>query len=246
MIVQTPSIVLHSRRYGDTSRIVVAYSRDLGKVTVMARGIRKPGSAFGSALEPLTESRLTIYYRRQRDMHTVSAAESIVPRRQLGTSYDHLAAGLAVAETVMRTQVDGEANAPVYDLLHEGFTLMDRVERPDYLGIALRLHLAALMGFGLTDGGPVDDGTLAVAIRVPDGLMLPERYAGTATTVRMSAQAYRILYTCLTQPLAGLPQAPIGQADRLEIEAFVSTYFSHHLDRAVSGRTYDVMHDRMG
>lgn len=238
MIVRTDAIVLHSRKYGDTSRIVVLYTADLGKTSVVAKGVRTPKSPFGSALEPLSHCRVTVYHRAMRDLHTASAAELLSHRQHLQTSYDHLSAGLTVCETVLRTQADEEPNAAVFDLLAEGLAAIDDTTAPYATGVAVRLQLAEAMGFGMQDAGPPPAG-LACAVRVTDGLMMDERHAGRDGTIRMSTSAYGILHACMCDTTE-LPHAVI-EADRLEIEAFLSTYFSHHLDRRVTSRTFDVM-----
>ncbi|MBK6759746.1 MAG: DNA repair protein RecO [Ignavibacteria bacterium] len=75
MIVSSEAIVLHSRRFGDSSRIVTLYSAELGKVTVVAKGARTMKSSFGAALEPfpmcdarsITDgTRSSIRFRQQR------------------------------------------------------------------------------------------------------------------------------------------------------------------------------------
>ena len=47
-ICTTDGFVLRSLRYGDTSRVATIFSHDLGKFSVIAKGARVPGSAFGS------------------------------------------------------------------------------------------------------------------------------------------------------------------------------------------------------
>lgn len=238
MIVRTDAIVLHSRKYGDTSRIVVLYTADLGKTSVVAKGVRTPKSPFGSALEPMSHSRVTVYHKPMRDLHTASAAEVVTHRHRLQGSYDHLSAGLSVCETVLRTQADEQPDPAIFDLLAEGLAAIDDTDAPYATGVAVRLQLAECMGFGMQDGGPPPT-TTACAVRVTDGLMMDERHAGRDGTIRMSTAAYAVLHACMDAG-TDLP-AHVNDADRLEIEAFLSTYFSHHLDRRVTSRTFDVM-----
>ncbi|MBU3742796.1 MAG: DNA repair protein RecO [Candidatus Kapabacteria bacterium] len=238
MIVRTDAIVLHSRKYGDTSRIVVLYTQDLGKTSVVAKGVRKPTSQFGSALEPLSHCRTTIYHKPMRDLHTITAAETLTPRRTLRSSYDHLSAALGVCETVMRTQREEEPNAEVFDLLAEGLALLESCIAPYAVGVQIRLQLADVMGFGLPDCGPPPT-SMACAVRMTDGLLLHANHAGQNSTIRMATSAYNVLYAGIRNEAAMVTN--VNQADQLEIEAFLSAYFSHHLDRRVVSRTFDVM-----
>lgn len=238
MIVRTESIVLHSRKYGDTSRIVVLYTADLGKVSVVAKGIRKPTSQFGSALEPMSHCRATIYHKPQRELHTVTAADVVTPRRVLGSSYDHIKVALGVCELVLRTQRDEEPNAEVFLVLATGLALLESSTAPYPIGVQIRLQLAEIMGFGMPDCGPPPT-TMVCSVRITDGLMLHGDAAGRDSTVRMSTSAYSVLYAGMTNTAGQITH--VNEADQLEIEALLSAYFSHHLDRRVVSRAFDVM-----
>ena len=108
MIVTTNAIVLHSRRFGDTSRIVVLYTTEFGKVSGVAKGARTLKSKLGSALEPLTHCRVTLYYSPNKDLHTVSNAEVVEPFSALQSSYNKLTTAISVCETVLKTQSQAE------------------------------------------------------------------------------------------------------------------------------------------
>lgn len=232
MIVTTDAIVLHSRRYGDTSRISVLLSRDLGKVSVVARGARTPKSPFGSTLEPLSRIRATIYHRKNRDLHTISGAESLVPGAWASSSYERLKNGLGLCELILRTQADESPAPEIFDLLDEALQALRSA--PEDHGVAtslrFRLHLADVMGFGL----PLAEIAHGVAVKVSldDGLARSEAASG----VRLSASAYRLLSTVLERTDLDIPSA-----DRLELESFLQLYFSHHLDRRITSRVTDTL-----
>ena len=118
MIISAESIVLHSRRYGDSSRIVTLYTRELGKVNVVAKGVRTTKSTIGAALEPLSHCRCTIYHGRNKELHTLSQAETITQRRNL-TTLEHLQGGLMMCEAIMRTQTQEQSDEHVYELLNK-------------------------------------------------------------------------------------------------------------------------------
>src|SRR5439155_321448 len=72
-------IVLKRHALGDTSRIVVAYTREHGLIKLVAKGARQSPSRFGFALEPLSRSRFGFYFKPDRDLHLLSQAETIDP-----------------------------------------------------------------------------------------------------------------------------------------------------------------------
>ena len=235
MIVTTDAVVLHSRRYGDTSRIVVLYTEQLGKVSVVARGARTPKSPFGSALEPLSISRVTIYHRKLRGLHTVSAAESLHPGLWREPSYVKLRSAMTVCETLMRSQADEAPSTELFSVVREAVVgiALGHEEHALATGLHARLAVARLVGFGL----PVADVPLGsvVKISVEDGLPRSEAAQG----YRLTRKVYEALLLCLeTDPNTNLD---LSDADEQEIDAFLTTYFSHHLDRRMVSRVSDTL-----
>jgi len=242
MIVTTEAIVLHSRRYGDTSRIVVLYTRELGKVSVVARGVRTPKSAFGSTLEPLTSIRATIYHRKNRDLHTISSAECLTPGAWKSATYEHMRVAMGVCELVLRTQADESPALEVYELLADALGEIEGgPEDACYVrGLRFRLLLADAMGFGMSLL-PVTEG-VAVKLSLDDGIARPESASG----IRLSVSAYSWLTLAAGQAEVAEGQAEaiaqtVSEADKLELDSLMSLYFSHHLDRRVASRVSDTL-----
>ena len=79
MLVTTEAIVLRSRKHGETSKIVTLYSREYGKVDVIAKGARDIKSKFGGALEAFAESRIVFYKKDKPEaaLYLLSKAEPI-------------------------------------------------------------------------------------------------------------------------------------------------------------------------
>jgi len=235
MIVSTDAVVLHGRKFGDTSRIVTLYTAEMGRLTVVAKGVRTPKSPFGSALEPLSIIRATVYVKAGRDLHTVSAAEPLLRLSTLQSSYDHLTAGLLVAELFMRTQTDGQKDGMAWDVLQSGIVDLNTSTAPYATSVRLRLSLADVMGFGLPEC-PLPT-TSVVSIDPTDGLARPDPAPG----IRMSATAFMRMTHAVLHPGELLPDVDFSASDRLEIESFLAAYFSWHLDRRLTLRSPDVL-----
>ena len=55
-LYKVEGIVLRRRNLGEADRLVTILSRDRGKLTVVARGARRPRSRLGGRLEPATRA----------------------------------------------------------------------------------------------------------------------------------------------------------------------------------------------
>ena len=65
-LVKTEGIILKSLKYGDSSLIFSIYTRDFGKVKVLAKGIKRPKSrTLPLVIFSLAE---VVFYKRERSV----------------------------------------------------------------------------------------------------------------------------------------------------------------------------------
>ncbi len=74
-ILASDALVLRTYKMGETSKIVVLLARSLGKLRAVAKGARGPRSRYQSALEPLSEVRVTLYGRQGTELYRLGACE---------------------------------------------------------------------------------------------------------------------------------------------------------------------------
>ncbi|MEA3506065.1 MAG: DNA repair protein RecO [Elusimicrobiota bacterium] len=76
-IKRTEGIVIKSRDYGEGHRIVVIFTRRMGKVSAVAKGSRKIKSKFGASLEPLTVNDFMLYRKPGRDLAVITGCSTV-------------------------------------------------------------------------------------------------------------------------------------------------------------------------
>ena len=69
-VVSTPAVLPRSFNYSETSRVLRLYTKDLGLVSVMAKGVRRSGARGQSGLDTFSRGELTAYVRPTRDLQT--------------------------------------------------------------------------------------------------------------------------------------------------------------------------------
>lgn len=74
---QAEAIVLRTMNVGDQDKIAVFFCRDKGVLRGVAKGAKKFGNRFGSALEPMSVVRVFYYEKERRDLVTVSGCDLI-------------------------------------------------------------------------------------------------------------------------------------------------------------------------
>ncbi len=101
-LIESDSLVLHSFDYGETSLIVRLATREAGVVSVIARGARRPKSAFGSAIDLFTSGVAHVRAHPSRDLHTLAGFDTTRTRSELAGSLERFTAASAIAELCLR------------------------------------------------------------------------------------------------------------------------------------------------
>ena len=81
-MLKTEAIVLRSMRYGEADRILHVYTPHRGRLSAIAKGVRRSRSRFGGRLEPFFRLNLVLYEGRS-DLLTVTSAETIAGHPRL-------------------------------------------------------------------------------------------------------------------------------------------------------------------
>lgn len=157
MIVKTEAVVLHTRKYGDSSKIATIYTKEYGKISIIAKGALKPKNKFGSSLDPLSYSFLTIYKKDKPGLHLVSSSELVVPLRKIHTSPDHIAVGLMMLESVSQTVSENYKNEEIFDIMVNSLSLLNNTKNnPINIFIYFQLNLFRLLGFEINFNNETD------------------------------------------------------------------------------------------
>ncbi len=150
MIISTEAVVLHSRKFGDTSKIVSFYTLEDGLISTIAKGSRALKNKFGSSLDPLNCSEICYYRKPNRDLFLLSKAELIKTYKSILTSYDKMIAGLAVLETVSQSQTHHEPNGNLYKLIFRSLDAMNTYEDMETsLLVKFLIDICSILGFDL-------------------------------------------------------------------------------------------------
>ncbi len=76
-IFQTEGIVLQSRNFSETSKILVVFTRDKGVVSILVKGGRKGNKKFPGGLETLNRIDLQYYHKQARELQNVKSFDLI-------------------------------------------------------------------------------------------------------------------------------------------------------------------------
>src|SRR5512135_613066 len=76
-LLTTEALVLRGYKLGETSKLVVLLTRERGKLRAVAKGARGARPRYQSALEPLSEVRVSLYGRQGAELYRLGGCELI-------------------------------------------------------------------------------------------------------------------------------------------------------------------------
>jgi len=143
--IRTEGIVLRRRDFGESDRILVLFTRKLGRVSVIAKGSRKPSSRISGHLELFMRSSFLI--SRGRNLHILTQAETIEPFEGLRKDLVGVGLGSYVIELIDAITYDEGSNLKLYDLLVTTLDLLAAGADPEITIRYYELHALDLVGF---------------------------------------------------------------------------------------------------
>jgi DNA repair protein RecO (recombination protein O) len=225
--LKTEAVVLRSIRYGEADRILHLYTPDRGRLSAIAKGVRRAKSRFGGRLEPCFRLNMVLHEGRS-ELLTVTAAETVAghPRlREHGAALDGAA---RACDAVGRMFADGEPHRGVFNLLCNQLALLDahpeRATHGNALAFRLKLLLAAGFAPQLSACAGCGEAEHLVGFSGAAGGVVCS--ACEASSFALGQDAHDFLVAALGTPLAEAPDAPPPALARAE-RAILAT-LEHH------------------
>jgi DNA repair protein RecO (recombination protein O) len=145
MLYKTEGIVLKSMEYKEADKIVTIYTKDYGKITAIAKGVRKTKSKFGSSLEILTHSIFLIYKGRNIDI--VSQTEILESFFSTSKEVIKFAFAANCVEIVNKLTVEREINIGLFNLLKEVLHYLRETNDPKLLTLSFKWQTMSILGY---------------------------------------------------------------------------------------------------
>lgn len=116
-LITSDALVLRAYKLGETSKVVVLLTRERGKLRAVAKGARGSRPRYQSALEPLSEVRVSLHGRQGAELLRLGACELVRSAFRTGERGLETALFLSyLAELLDAFAQDGEADDKVYRL----------------------------------------------------------------------------------------------------------------------------------
>lgn len=112
---KSEGIILLRRNISEADRILVVYSKYFGKITTIAKGVRRPISRKRGSLEVFSQIRFSAV--KGKNMDIMTEVESVNNFDGIRNNLTRISVAYFFIETINKSTADSEENLGLYDLL---------------------------------------------------------------------------------------------------------------------------------
>lgn len=236
----TDTVILRGRDYGEADRILILYTKDVGKMPAIAKSVRKSSSKLKASTQLFSYSRLNINKSRRSTLGVVTQGETINGMMKLREDLTKIACASYIGEMVDLTMPDYRPNNDIFVLTLTVLSLLQEINDPYILLRFFDLRLLAILGYR-----PVLD-SCAVCGAVNKGreyILSPYRggiVCGTCgkreNGVPVNGAVIAIMERLLTWDLRRLLNLRIDDEIRKNLDKALYRYMDYHLEKSAKAR----------
>ena len=242
-VYKTEAIVLRTMDLGEADRVLTVLTPRLGKLRVIAKGVRRPRSRIGGALQPFSDVQLVLAVGRTFDVVTSSSLED--PHLGLRNDLHSTAAAWYIVELADRFCEGAADSHEAFRLLAQALSALDAAPDVEREVVARWFELALLdaMGFRPELGRCLECGSTIEpegnAFSPVGGGVLCRACAPAARGARpVTPDALKVLRHLQRSPLVGVLRLRLARPVHREVERSLRATVSAVLERDLRSRDF--------
>ncbi len=236
MYLTIQAIVLRVTDYNDRDALLTVLTRNHGKLTIKARGLRRKNSPLIAPCQLLAFGEFTLF--EYKNQYTVNEAHSIELFQGLRRDLCKLSLGTYFAHAAEVLSQEDLPNPELQSLLLNCLFALDKLEKPELLVKSVfELRAASLAGYSPDLFGCHVCGSQApVYFDISGGALLCEKCLAASTGIRMPIKAsildaMRYIVYCDPKKLFAFE---IGQEAFVQLSSLTEAYLTTQLERGFS------------
>lgn len=144
MLSKLEGIVLKTRAYGETNKVVILMTEESGKIAVMARGAKKPSSRLSGVTQPFTHGNFLV--AKGKGMGTLQQGEAISTMRHIQQDIEATAYASYVMEMVDRLVENDRPEPGVFHMLRQALHAIEEGYDPEAISLFVEWKMLPFTG----------------------------------------------------------------------------------------------------
>lgn len=145
MIYKAEGIILKGRNLGEADRILIIYTKELGKISTVAKGVRRNRSKLRGATQPLTHIEMVLY--KGRNLDTITQCEVKEMFIAIREDLDRWAYANYIIELLAAMVPERQPHEGVFVLFLTAMHLVAALQEPELGALFFAIHFLRMLGF---------------------------------------------------------------------------------------------------
>jgi len=241
---KTEGIVLKSIKLGEADKIITIFSSSRGKVSAVAKGIRKTKSKFGARLEPFSYVDLMLYDGRNLDI--VTQVELIKSFQEIREDLDKVVYGAAMLDLLEKISPLEEKDEKVFELTLAALRALSASSGNIPLILAaFDLQLMSIAGFRPNVSNCVICSEMTSSFKGQaifscewGGILCDKCGLSDIDAFSISRMTLEVLSEILKRDFEEIPGIEVSQDIEKELLALTNRYVKYYLQARLKSREY--------
>jgi len=247
-LYRTSGLVLRQRDLAETDRIITLFTRHHGKVSAVARGVKRANSKLAAGTQLFCHASFQV--ARGRSLDVITQCQVLDSFYHLRSDLEQFAYASYFCELVDGLTEEHSPSEPIFHLLLEALGQLPQVDRA-LLARVLELRLLAMLGYAPRlanclecERQPAASETVGLSPAL-GGLVCADCARGMGRTYPLRPAALRAARICLQASTAILPRVEMDEKSARQLERACRRLLEYQLDRQVrSARFLDTFSQR--
>jgi DNA repair protein RecO (recombination protein O) len=231
-------IVLHTIKYGDSSRVAYLLTDMGGRQSYMVQGVKssRGGGNKAALLQPMFIVEFEGLSSPKAEMHRIREMRAAMSLRTIPFDVRKSTVALFMAETLYRLVREVEANSPLFDFVRGAIETLDGMSEGVanfhlWFVVALSRHLGFFPGNEYTEGSLFD---------LREGIFTPVM---PLHGMVFSSENSRLLGLLMDIPATEIATIVMNRSGRVDFLGSMLTYLGYHLDGVRDIRSVDILRE---
>ncbi|MCM3161821.1 DNA repair protein RecO [Metabacillus litoralis] len=239
MLQKCEGIVIRSTDYGETNKIITLYTRELGKVGVMARGAKKPNSRLTSITQLFTYG--TFLFQKSSGLGGLQQGETILSFRSIREDIFLTAYASYLAELLDKSTDNLDRNPFLFELLKQTLQYLDEDVDPDILIHIFEMKMLPVLGLqpqlNACSICGQKDGTFHFSIR-EGGFLCHRCFENDPYRLQISPMTVKLLRLFYYFDLNRLGNISVKQETKNELKMVINSYYQEYTGLTIKSKRF--------
>lgn len=247
MLVRVEGIVVRSIDYGEGNKIITVFSKEAGKISMMARGAKKIKSRHSAIAQMFTYGEFIGF--KTGSMGTLSNGEIWNAFQGLKEDIHKTAYASYLMEMTDRMLGDNERNAPLFEQLIAALEAMDGDKDPQVVTHIYELKMLQVAGYmpelSCCVSCGTKEGTMALSVSLGGTVCGKCRYADPGA-IAVSEGTLKLLRLFLQMDIRRLGKTELKDTTKKQLKQCIRQFLDAHVDIKWKSRHFIDQMDKYG